>query len=223
MADSTSTSTNDTGSGIIGRVKNSATEQLTNQRNRATDGIGSVTKALRQSTQQLRNEQHETIAKYVDQAADQIDRWCDQVRNKDVSELMGDVQRVARRQPAVFIGSAFALGVLGARFLKSSRQDGDSNRSDEYRSRYGGASALSHAADQRSRAYGATSTSSTSSSGAATGATGSPSSSTDTRSVSVSDVPSVTPGAADAAESARGRGTTGSRARRSTTPSTERS
>jgi len=30
------------------------------------------------------------------------------------------VQRFARKQPALFVGSAFAIGVIGARFLKSS-------------------------------------------------------------------------------------------------------
>ena len=33
---------------------------------------------------------------------------------------MHDAQRLARRQPALFVGGAFALGLLGARFLKSS-------------------------------------------------------------------------------------------------------
>ena len=43
-----------------------------------------------------------------------------QIRNRDVGELVNEVQRFARRQPALFVGSAFAIGVIGARFLKSS-------------------------------------------------------------------------------------------------------
>jgi len=115
--------------GIADRVRDSAVAQLSSQKDRATDGIGSVVAAVRQSTGQLRDQQHETIAKYVEQAADQIDRFTQRLREKDVRELVNDAQRLARRQPAVFIGSAFALGLVAARFLKSSSRNDD----DDYR------------------------------------------------------------------------------------------
>ena len=110
------------GGGIVNRVKASATAQLTTQKDRGIDALGSVTQAVRSTTQKLRDERHDTIATYVDQAADQIETWSRQLREKDVNEILTDVHRLARRQPAAFIGSAFALGLIGARFLKSSRQ-----------------------------------------------------------------------------------------------------
>jgi hypothetical protein len=61
----------------------------------------------------------------VDEAANQLERVSNQLRDKDVGELMQDAQQFARRRPAVFIGSAFAIGLLGARFLKSSRDRHD--------------------------------------------------------------------------------------------------
>jgi len=104
------------------RVRQGATSQLGTQKDRATDGIGSVAQAVRQTTQQLREQRHETIARYVDEAASQLERVSQRLREKDVGELMDDAQRFARRRPAVFIGSAFALGIIGARFFKSSRE-----------------------------------------------------------------------------------------------------
>jgi len=109
-----------TGNGIMGRVRERATAQLSTQKDRATDGLGSVAHAVRQSTQHLRENKHEAIAQYVDKAADQIERLSNELKNRDVGELVNDVQRFARRQPALFVGSAFAVGVIGARFLKSS-------------------------------------------------------------------------------------------------------
>ena len=109
-------------SGIVNRVKESAAAQLTTQKNRGTDALGQVANAVRSSTQKLREERHDTIAGYIDKAADQIDNWSRRLRDKDIDELTSDVQRLARRQPAVFISSAFALGLVGARFFKSSRQ-----------------------------------------------------------------------------------------------------
>ena len=128
------------GGGLMNRVKESATAQLAGQKDRGTDALGTVAQAIRQSTQRLRDEQHESIATFVDRAADQIEGWSRRLREKDVDELLGDVQRLARRQPAVFIGSAFALGLVGARFLKSSRQDeyryGSESRRAQYRAGY---------------------------------------------------------------------------------------
>ena len=125
----TSQQNNQGASGMMSKVRERATEQLSSQKNKATDGLGSVAQAVRQSTQQLRDQQHETLAGYVERAADQIDRLSHKLRDKDIGELVEDAQRLARRQPALFIGSAFVLGVLGARFMKSSpprnEYDGD--------------------------------------------------------------------------------------------------
>ena len=41
------------------------------------------------------------------------------MREKDVQAIVRDVERYAREQPALFLGGAFVLGLLGARFLKS--------------------------------------------------------------------------------------------------------
>jgi hypothetical protein len=110
------------GTGIMEKVREGATSQLSTQKDRATEGIGSIAQAVRQSTQHLRDNQHDTIAEYVDQAANQLEQFSNRLKQKDVSELLRDAQQLAKKQPAVFIGAAFAVGLLGARFLKSSRE-----------------------------------------------------------------------------------------------------
>jgi hypothetical protein len=108
--------------GLMDKVRQGATTQLSTQKDRATDGIGTVAHAVRQTTQQLRDQQHETIAYYVEEAANQLEQFSNRLRDKDVAELMREAQQFAKRRPAVFIGSAFAVGLLGARFFKSSRE-----------------------------------------------------------------------------------------------------
>ena len=110
-----------TGRGVLNLVRDSATSQISSQKDRATEGLGSLARAVRQSTQSLRDNQQDTIAQYVEQAADRIEEFSGRLRDRDLGELLRDADQFARRQPAVFIGAAFVVGVLTARFLKSSR------------------------------------------------------------------------------------------------------
>ena len=108
------------GISIVERVRARAGGQLTMQKDKATDGLGTIARAIRGTTQELRGQQHDTLAQYVDRAADELERLSSRLKNKDVGELFRDAQSLARRQPVVFVGAAFAIGLLGARFLKSS-------------------------------------------------------------------------------------------------------
>ena len=66
-------------------------------------------------------------AEYVDEAVNQIERWSEHLKSRDFSDLIKDTERLIRRQPALFIGSAFVIGLFGARFFKSSAQNDGSN------------------------------------------------------------------------------------------------
>ncbi len=105
---------------IAGQAKQTTTERANEQKDRAVDSLGSLARAFGDVGNQLRDE-NPTIARYADMAADKIDQFAGQIGGRDVTDLLGDVEDYARRNPAVFIGGAFALGIVGARFLKSSR------------------------------------------------------------------------------------------------------
>src|SRR5215212_2197332 len=108
-------------SGILNQVREKAASQLNEQKARATDGLGNVAQAVRESTHHLREQQYDTVAQFVERAADQIERFSNHLRERDLNQLVGEAQRFARQQPAVFIGSSFAAGMLAARFIKASR------------------------------------------------------------------------------------------------------
>jgi hypothetical protein len=151
-----SESANGTDTGIVDRVRERAGAQLATQKDMATDGIGTIARAVRGTTKELREQQHDTIADYVDRAADQLERLSSGLKNKDIGELFRDAQSLARRQPAMFVGSAFAIGLLGARFLKSSSPDrGDQQPAWQRVGRGAGGSQTSHGYRQPHRApYG---------------------------------------------------------------------
>jgi hypothetical protein len=106
--------------GVMDRVREGATSQLSSQKDRAMDGLAGLARAVRQSTQSFRDIQQDTVAEYVERAGHRIEQLSVRLRERDATELLQDAQRFARRRPLVFIGTAFALGVVATRFLKSS-------------------------------------------------------------------------------------------------------
>jgi len=104
----------------IGSAQGRIRSLLEQQGHRAADQLGSVASALHKAAEQLNEENNGTAARYADQAADRVEQVADMLRNSSVDDMVGQVERFARRQPEVFVGAAFAVGFLFARFVKSS-------------------------------------------------------------------------------------------------------
>ena len=96
--------------------------------------LSSVATSLLNSGMQLRDGEQAMAGEYVERAARQIERAAHFVQTADVREMVDQVEDFARRRPAMFIGSAFAAGLLAARFLKSSRSQ--PRRADDATSNY---------------------------------------------------------------------------------------
>jgi hypothetical protein len=90
---------------------------------RAANSLDSIAQALTQSSEQLRNQNAGAPSEYVQRAGDQIRRASDYLRNTNVDEIVYNTENFARRQPGLFLAGAFAIGLLGARFLKSSQRN----------------------------------------------------------------------------------------------------
>ena len=88
---------------------------------RAADALGSVAQSLTYSSERLREQDRGAIGGYVEKAANRVERFADYVQNSNPREMADRVENFARREPGLFLGGAFALGLLGARFIKSSR------------------------------------------------------------------------------------------------------
>jgi hypothetical protein len=114
-------SARDSLSGAATKAGTTVVAGINSQKTKAADGLGSVARALRQSGEELRTQDPSTaLPQYISTAADQVERFSGYLRSNSVSDMVGGVEDFARRQPAIFIGSACVLGLLAARFLKSS-------------------------------------------------------------------------------------------------------
>lgn len=88
------------------------------QKNRAADGLGSVGDSVRQAGDHLRGSSA-FVASWVNAVGDHLVTMADGLRDKEPGELMDDVTAFARRQPALFLGGAFLLGVGVAQVLRA--------------------------------------------------------------------------------------------------------
>jgi len=110
-----------------GQVAEKATEQVSSRldmgKDYAADALTGVAQALRQTGQHLREEGSQPmLGQYADSGAQQLERFTGYLRQHDTDDLIADVESFARRSPTVFAGGAFALGLLAARFFRSSGQ-----------------------------------------------------------------------------------------------------
>ncbi len=132
--------TGTSGEGIAGMARNFASqaqqkagEQVRSSvekgRTRAVDTLQEVARTLKQANEGGDN----PTGEYMGKAGDQVERFASFLQNTDPKQMLTQTEAFARRQPALFLGGAFALGVIAARFLKSGRKDDGS----EYGGGYG--------------------------------------------------------------------------------------
>lgn len=62
----------------------------------------------------------EFAARYTDTAAQKLESVASYFDSAELKDIARDIESYARRNPAIFLGSAFAVGIMAARFLKSS-------------------------------------------------------------------------------------------------------
>lgn len=100
-------------------------------KNRLANTLHSFADALRRASSDLREDDPNAPNDFIERAAGQVDRLSSFVQGQDLRHTTHDLENFARRQPALFLGGAFLLGVAGARFLKSSQR-----ADEEYASGY---------------------------------------------------------------------------------------
>ncbi len=92
------------------------------QKESAAATVGGWANALRAAARQLDEQEQGGAGRYMEWAAEGIERFSHSLREQDLDSLLHQTEDFARRQPAVLVGGAVALGFLASRFLKSSAE-----------------------------------------------------------------------------------------------------
>ena len=119
-------------------ARDRAGSSLSDGRRRAAEQIGGIGGALHRTSEQLRYEDQARVADVTDSVGRQLDRVAGYLRDSDGRTIARDIESLARRQPALVFAGAFALGLVAARFLKSSEPGNVSDDASYERIRPGG-------------------------------------------------------------------------------------
>lgn len=84
--------------------------------------VDSVAHAFRNTAQSLHGEGQDQIGHYIEMAADKLESFGNQLRQKDLDTLIDDTKNLARRAPIAVFAGTVAVGFLLSRFLKSSAE-----------------------------------------------------------------------------------------------------
>ena len=111
---------------------------LQEQKAAGADYVGNVANIIRRTAYEFDSDIPQA-GHYIRKAAAQLENVSEAMRNRDMSEIVGNVQQFARRQPTAFFGAAVLLGFAAVRFLKSG--SANSNAQTRFSSNSGGPTA----------------------------------------------------------------------------------
>lgn len=112
-----------------GRMARSRAEE---QKDRVSGGMRTMADALRHGTDALPEDRRQ-YGGFLETVADRVDGASRYLDERDVDDLTRDARRLARDHTPLFLGGAFALGIAGARFLKSSGKGSGSETAESGR------------------------------------------------------------------------------------------
>lgn len=103
---------------IAGRAADLGLQRADEGKNQAAQTISRIAGGMRRVSTDLEAEQP-AVAGAARTAAEQAERLAAYMERTDARDMVHTVEDAARRQPLLFLGGAFALGLVAARILKA--------------------------------------------------------------------------------------------------------
>jgi hypothetical protein len=117
-------------SDVAGQAREQVNTRFDSRKDKAVETIDTVASAIRETSDKLKGVG--PLGDVAGRAADSIEKVADFFEDKQIGDVVRDVEKFARREPALFIGAAFALGLIGGRYLKSSAPRGGAGAGGDF-------------------------------------------------------------------------------------------
>lgn len=95
---------------------------LNERKNRVAQELHAYSDAARRAASRLEDESDTHLAHYLQEAANRVESFGTHLRERNLGELVDEVEQMARRRPEVFFGAMFVVGLAAARFVKASKR-----------------------------------------------------------------------------------------------------
>jgi ElaB/YqjD/DUF883 family membrane-anchored ribosome-binding protein len=102
---------------FLDAARSTAESLLQQQKRQIAERVSGVAEALRCAAQPLDRSQNRIMSRYVEQAADRVEEFSRNLRDRHWNELVADTEEFAQRQPTLFALGAFAAGFVIGRLL----------------------------------------------------------------------------------------------------------
>lgn len=108
---------------MVDQIQSQLKSKLTQEKSIVSGSLGHIASAVQQAGDGLRGKDQLMLGEYADSAAKLVNDFSHYLQKTDIEDFVGDIQTVARKRPAIFVGSLFVVGLLAGRFLKSSNHN----------------------------------------------------------------------------------------------------
>jgi hypothetical protein len=102
-------------SSVAEQAKSAAGSRLAERTTKSAAELSEFADALRHTGRRLEGN---VVAPLIGNVADRVEQISDALDHTDLRQVVRNVEDFARREPLMFLGGAFAAGLLGARFLR---------------------------------------------------------------------------------------------------------
>ena len=107
------------GKAIVSTARDQIAEQVDRRATELGEKVTSAADAVRGVGRQFRDQERTAVAKVTDGVADRVEGIGGYLSSRSPEQLVSDVKDLATREPLVFAGACFALGMFAARVIKA--------------------------------------------------------------------------------------------------------
>jgi hypothetical protein len=108
------------GQRLVDQAKGSAETVARQQTGAAAAFLDDVATAIHKGADALKDRGRSDAASFVDWTADEVGSLAGGLSSRAPADMLGEIEQLARRQPALVAGAAFLVGFGLLRFMKSS-------------------------------------------------------------------------------------------------------
>lgn len=109
-------------------VRAQALSEAEKRKYTASRTVSHSAEALESAADTFRDQGEQTLAKTTSAMAQHLSEFADTIDGRNTEDLAAEIERLARRNPGLFVLGGIGAGFVLSRFLKASSQGGPSHR-----------------------------------------------------------------------------------------------